>query len=99
MSPSSRCGGRSDVQADDYQSVEVQNNHQNVLDSEEHQHLVKNVEVDNYNQADNKERSILDEKALHNVPYVRTMSRQPFTAASLHILLFLRGFTRPGGHH
>lgn len=58
------------------QPVQVQYDHQEVLDGEEAQHLVEDFKVGHDSQSDHQERPVLDEQGLHHAPYVRTAPSQ-----------------------
>lgn len=52
------------------QSVDVQDDNQEIFYGEEDQHLVYDVKVDHNGESDHEERSILDEQGLHSAPDV-----------------------------
>lgn len=66
-------GGRSEVLAYHSQPVQVQYDHQEVLDGEEHQHLVEDVKVGHDSEPDHQERAVVDKQGLHDAPHVRTV--------------------------
>lgn len=74
--PASSSAGGSEVLAYNNQPVQVQYDHQEVLDGEENQHLVEDLEVDHDDEPDNQERPVLDKQGLHDAPNVRAVFSQ-----------------------
>lgn len=59
------------------QSVDIQDDHQEVLNGEEDEHLVNDVEVAHHREPDHQERPILDEQGFHRAPDVRPEVGEP----------------------
>ena len=81
------------VIADDTQSVQVQYDHQEVLDGEENQHLVENIKADHDDEPDDQKGPVLEEQALSYGPDVRASSVQDTHVLALSLRL------RFGVHH
>lgn len=69
-------GSTARVQAYNNQSVQVQRDHQRVLDGEEQYHLVEDVEVDHEEEPDHQERHVLDEQGHQDAQDVRAVLSQ-----------------------
>lgn len=64
------------VADDDKETVQVQYDHQKILDAEEDEHLVNHIEVNYNSESDHQEGTVLDEKAPHNAPDVHFQTRE-----------------------
>lgn len=58
------------------ESVDVEDDNQEVFDGEEDEHLVHHVEVDHDGEADHQERPVLDEQSLHSAPDISPEVRE-----------------------
>lgn len=68
--------GRSEVLAYNNQSVQVQYDHEEVLNGKETQHLVEDVKVGHDSESDHQKRPVLDKQGLHDAPNVRAVLSQ-----------------------
>lgn len=71
--PPGATAGRSEVLAYNSQPVQVQYDHQEVLDGEENKHLVEDIEVGHNGEPDHQERPILDKQGFNSTPHVRAV--------------------------
>ena len=74
------------VLADNEEAVEVEDDHQEVLDGEEDEHLMDNAEVEHDGEAHDQEGPVLDEEALHDLPDVATVAGQDGVALGSGVL-------------
>lgn len=58
------------------ESVDVEDDNQEVFDGEEDEHLVHHVEVDHDGEADHQERPVLDKQSLHSAPDISPEVRE-----------------------
>lgn len=67
---SAAAAGSSVVLTENHQPVQAEYDHQEVLDGEESQHLVKDFAIDHGDDSHHQERTVLDEQGFCGVPHV-----------------------------